>query len=64
MSLVQISLVAVVMEIRGVEISDLTVPANNTLVCHTSFYTTVCLESLISKHLFYAVCGVFVSTSK
>ena len=27
----------VVMEIRGIENSDLVVPVNNTLVCHTSF---------------------------
>ena len=35
-----IEIVPVIIEIQGVENSDLVVPVNNTLVCHTSFLAT------------------------
>ena len=36
-SMIEISLVYVVIEVRGVENSDLVVSVNNTFVCHTSY---------------------------
>ena len=35
-----IKIILVVIEIQGIEIGELVVPVNNTLVCHTAFLVT------------------------
>ena len=48
-----IDISTVVVEIRGVKNSELVVPVNNTLVCHTTFsaakHKTVCLDNCAWK---------------